>query len=357
VEQEELKYYFNKIKFGEDHYHELMKKRVREVLLISTLYDAFIFEQDGRLSEKIYGEYKQLNLSTAPRITSVPTAEHALAKLSEKKYDLVITMVRVGSLDAFELSAIIKKIHPGIPILLLLNIQADIALVERNRHRMDDIDDVFIWNGDAKLFLAMVKSVEDKLNIDKDTLKGFVRVILLVEDSILYYSVFLPLLYKAIMEQTQLLIKEELDDTNKRLRMRARPKVLLAHNYNDAIQMYEKYKNEILIVISDVRYPRDGVMDGDAGYDLLKSIRADGNQIPAVLQSSEPHNEKRAAHVNARFLLKGSSTILLDMERILKEDLGLIKIYYSPFCALLPGVIEHLYQVLTQCISIRYIIY
>ncbi|MDD2331648.1 MAG: hypothetical protein PHI68_03230, partial [Candidatus Cloacimonetes bacterium] len=200
MKMEELNYYYNKFKFGEDIFHQLMQNRVRDILLVSTFYDAFIFEQDGRLSEQIFGEYRQLNLTTAPRITSVPTGADALEKLKDNSFDLVITMMRIGEIGPFELAKTIKKDFPTLPVLLLLNVQSDYIIWENHAEDNVYIDDVFLWNGDTKLFLAMVKSVEDRMNVEFDTANGLVRVILLIEDSVHYYSLFLPSLYAVIMK-------------------------------------------------------------------------------------------------------------------------------------------------------------
>ncbi|MGC9362895.1 MAG: PEP/pyruvate-binding domain-containing protein, partial [Candidatus Syntrophosphaera sp.] len=273
MKMEELNYYYTKFKFGEDIFHQLMQKRVRDILLVSTFYDAFIFEQDGRLSEQIFGEYRQLNLSTAPRITSVPTGADALDKLRDHSYDLVITMMRIGEIGPFQLARQIKSKQPELPILLLLNVASDYIIWEAHPEDKQYIDDVFLWNGDTKLFLAMVKSVEDRLNVDYDTAHGLVRVIILVEDSVHFYSMFLPSLYSVIMRQTQKLIEEEVSDINKRLRMRIRPKVIVAHTYEEAISAYENYKDYLLCLISDVRFKHNGEEDPHAGINLIQHIR------------------------------------------------------------------------------------
>ncbi len=319
---QELKQWYGKVKYGEDNFYKLMQNRVREILLVATFYDAFIFEQDGRLSEHIYNEYKQLQLSTAPRITSVPTGKQALELLEKRQFDLVITMMRTGDVGPFELSEKARELHPDIPILLLLNVQSDIVIIERNLHRMQHIDDVFLWNGDTSIFLAMIKSAEDKLNIEHDTRQGLIRVILLVEDSIIYYSRFLPLLYRLILRQTGRLIEQERSDIDKRLRMRARPKVILAHTYEEAAAMVEKYHDNLVAVISDVRYPRNGQLDGCAGLDLIRLVKNDPFDIPVVLQSSEPENAHKAQELGADFLDKDSTTLLDDLEKIVIRDLG-----------------------------------
>ncbi len=322
MKMQELNYYYNKFKFGEDIFHNLMHKQIKEILLVSTFYDAFIFEQDGRLSEQIFGEYRQLNLSTAPRVTSVPSGKDALHKLEENDYDLVILMMRIGEIGPFELSKLIKKKKPDLPVLLLLNVQSDLVIVENHKDEMEYIDDVFIWNGDTKLFLAMVKNIEDKQNVAYDTEIGLVRVILLVEDSVHYYSIFLPLLYSVIMRQTQRLIQEELTDINKRLRMRARPKVLLVHSYEDAIEIYEKFKEYIVCVISDVKYSYQGKPDNEAGIRLIRTITEDQQDIPIILQSSETDNAQKAKELGAYFIDKNSKKLLHNLREFIIKNLG-----------------------------------
>jgi CheY-like chemotaxis protein len=322
MKMEELNYYYNKFKFGEDIFHNLMQTQIKEILLVSTFYDAFIFEQDGRLSEQIFGEYRQLNLSTAPRITSVPSGKDALHKLEQNSYDLVILMMRIGEIGPFELSKLIKDKKPDLPVLLLLNVQSDLVIIENHKDEMGFIDDVFIWNGDTKLFLAMVKNIEDKLNVAHDTEIGLTRVILLIEDSVHYYSIFLPLLYSVIMRQTQRLIQEELTDINKRLRMRARPKVLLVHSYEDACEIYEKYKEYMVCIISDVKYSHEGKLDNEAGIKLIKKIKDESDDIPMILQSSEAENALKAKELGVFFIDKNSKKLLYNLRDFIIKNLG-----------------------------------
>ena len=322
MDLKELNYYYNKFKFGEDNFHNLMKRRVHEILLVSTFYDAFIFEQDGRLSEQIYGEYMQLNLSTAPRITSVPTGYQALELIKRKKFDLVITMMRIGEISPFKLSEKIKKENPQLPILLLLNVKNDVCLIDKDSDEMKYIDNVFSWNGDSKIFLTMVKYIEDLWNVQNDTEIGLVRVILLVEDSLHYYSMFHPLLYGEIMKQTQRLISEELNDINKRQRMRARPKVLLAHSFEQAIEIYEKYKEYIIAIISDIRYPYQGRQHPQAGLKLIKHLQMHNVDCPILLQSSERENEDYAKELGVHFLHKNSKQLLHDLRNFILNNLG-----------------------------------
>ncbi len=318
----ELNHYYNKFKFGEDIFYQLMQNRVRDILLVSTFYDAFIFEQDGQLSELIYGDYKQLNLSTAPRINSVPTAQEAITALEDRKYDLVITMMRIGEMTPFQLARYVKDNYRKIPVLLLLNNKADFALIEQYKDEMKYIDNTFLWSADTKLFLAMVKNIEDQMNVKEDTQKGLVRVILLVEDSINYYSLYLPILYGVVMRQTQRLIEEELNDLDRRLRMRIRPKVILARNYEEAIKMYEKYKEYLLCVISDVRYQRNGEEDPHAGFKLVKHIRNEKPDIPVILQSAEDKNQLIAENMNITYLNKNSKQLLQELKQFFIDHLG-----------------------------------
>jgi hypothetical protein len=319
---EELDYYYNKFKYGEDIFHQLMQKRVENILLVSTFYDAFIFEQDGRLTEQIFGEYEQLNLSTPPHITSVPTGQDAINKLKEQSFDLLITMMRIGEVGPFQLAKETKKLYPNLPVLLLLNVASDYVIWENNPEGKKYIDDVFLWNGDTKLFLAMIKSVEDKMNVEFDTALGLVRVILIVEDSVHYYSLFLPSLYSVIMNQTQKLIEEEVSNINKQLRMRIRPKVLLAHSYDEAMEIYNKFQEYFLCVISDVRYKIGDEIDPRAGIKLIQNIKATNNDLPILLQSSEAENEIIANELEVHFLNKNSKHLFSDLRKYMVYNLG-----------------------------------
>lgn len=318
----ELNYYYNKFKYGEDIFHTLMQNRVREILMVSTFYDAFIFEQDGRLAEQIFGEFHQLNLTYPSRITSVPTAEEALRKLDEIEFDLVITMMRIGEITPFELGKRIKEKYPTLPVFLLLNLQSDLALIDKSSQEMHCIDNVFLWSGDPRIFLAMIKYVEDRQNVEYDTAAGLVRITLLVEDSIYFYSRLLPILYREIMLQTQRLISEELNDMQKNYRMRTRPKVLMAHTFEDAIEICEKYKEYLLCVITDVRYPRHGEIDSEAGLKLIRYLESHNYDIQILLQSSEEGAAEKAEELNVSFLNKYSETLLHDLSGFVHTHLG-----------------------------------
>ena len=316
--------FYNTFKYGDDNYHELMKNKINEILLLSSYYEAFILEQDGGLSEQIYGEYKQLNLSTAPRITNVPTPDRAMKALKRKRFDLIITLLNVGDMSTTDFAKEVKSQFPDIPILLLLKSKSEVEEINALGDKLYYyIDDIFLWNGDAKIFLAMVKSIEDKRNIENDTRVGMVRVILLVEDSVQYYSIFLPLLYSEIMKQTQLLIQEELNDIQKRLRMRVRPKIILVHNYEDAIYYYNKYAEHILAVISDICFPHSHKLDNEAGIKLVAEVRKDEeSDIPCILMSSDISHERKAKELGATFLHKFSRTLLHEIREFMLDRLG-----------------------------------
>lgn len=318
----ELNHYYNRFKYGDDIFYQLMQHRIRDILLVSTFYDAFIFEQDGQLNDLIYGDYKQLNLTTAPRINSVPTASEAIKALKERQYDLVITMMRIGDMTPFQLARYVKQNYANLPVLLLLNNKADFALIEKYKDEMKYIDNTYLWSADTKLFLAMVKNIEDMMNMELDTQRGLVRVILLVEDSINYYSLYMPLLYSVVMRQTQRLIEEELNDLGRRLRMRVRPKIILARNFEEAVKIYEKYKEYLLCVISDVRFERAGIEDPHAGFKLIKKIRSEMPDMPVILQSAESENQLIADSINVTFLDKNSDQLLAKLRRFFIDHLG-----------------------------------
>lgn len=318
----ELNRFFDRFKTDVEIFHNLMARRVQKILLVATFYDAFIIEQDGNLAEQILDEYNQLNLTTVPKVTSVPTGEAALRVLEEQPFDLVITMLRIGEVGPFELAERIKAERPALPVVLLLNNESDVPHVSDVLTRTSGIDDVFLWTGDSKLFLAIIKCVEDRLNVRRDTREGFVRVILLVEDTIQYYSRFLPLLYEEIVKQTQRVIGEEYSTAQKTLRMRARPKVLMAHSYEDAVALYERHKDSLLCLISDVSFPHDGEMNEESGLRLVEHIRREYATLPAVIQSSNPRHWGKAHKLQASFLHKHSPQLLKGLKDFLLENCG-----------------------------------
>jgi CheY-like chemotaxis protein len=232
-----------------------MPFKVKEILLIANLYDAYSIEKEGRFTDHILGEYHQLNLTSLPRITGVSTEDEALEALEYKHFDLVILMMGVDKKTPLKISHTLKSKYKYIPVFLLLNNNSDLSILEEQKKDLSFIDKVFVWNGDSKVFFAMVKLIEDKVNVENDTQGGLTRVILLVEDSAKYYSRYLPMLYKIIMEQTRRLIEDvNTDDLYKVLKMRARPKILLASTYEEAMQIFNQYNDYFLCVISDVSF-------------------------------------------------------------------------------------------------------
>jgi CheY-like chemotaxis protein len=314
---------FTSYKSDDEIYHDLMQIRVREILLVATIYDAFILEQEGKLTELIFGEYYQLNLSTAPRVTSVAFGEEAIKLLDERRFDMVILTMRIDEMSPFDLCSQIREKDADIPVLLLLSDDKDLALIENEGVRLMLFDRIFTWNGDAKVLLAMIKYIEDRLNVDNDTRIGLVRVILLVEDSIHYYSRYLPVLNTEIMRQTQRLIADEnLDEMKKLLRMRTRPKVLIAGNYEEAVDIFNQYRDYLLCVISDVKFPRKGKVDDKAGLKLIEKFRKERDSLPVLMQSSNPDNAELALGLGASFLNKNSQNISHDLTEFIFDHLG-----------------------------------
>lgn len=313
------------VKYHSDHdiYHDLMPYKVREILLVANLYDAFIIEHEGKFFEQVRGEYYQLNLSSAPRITGVSTPEEALEKMQDKHFDLVIVMMGVDKQTPLKLSRIIKKIYHNIPIFLLLNNNSDIELFEDQTRYPSAIDKIFVWNGDSNVFLAMVKYIEDKMNVENDIRIGMVRVILLVEDSARYYSRYMPILYSTVIEQTRQLVEEvNADETHKLLKMRVRPKILLASDYTEALTLFDKYRENLLCLISDVKFEKNGEIDPQAGLSLVGYVRSQMPELPVVLQSSDSDNARKAYLLKSTFINKNSETLRQDLQSFINYYLG-----------------------------------
>ncbi|MBF0542959.1 MAG: hypothetical protein HQM08_00930 [Candidatus Riflebacteria bacterium] len=323
MDKHEITEIFSSYKTDNEIFHDLMPMRMREILLVATIYDAFTLEQDGLISEMIFTEFYQLNLFHAPRITNVSSEEEALEKLRNRHFDLVIIISRIQRTDSCELSREIKKISPNLPVILLLNDNAEIGQISQRMQLLKYFDNVFIWNGNSEIFLAIVKYIEDKLNVANDTSIGLVRVILLVEDSFRYYSRYMPLLYQEIMKQTQRLVSEEQTDAmTKVLRRRARPKVVLASTYEDAIQLAKAYKDYLLCVISDVRFPKDGKLYDYAGIELTKELKKENPDLPVLLQSSDSENAQSANDLKASFFNKNSESLARDLTHFFYNNLG-----------------------------------
>lgn len=318
-----LQKFLNKNNSDRDIYHDLMTFKVKEILLISNLYDAYSIEREGRFSEHVLGHYHQLNLTSVPRITGVTTNAEAFEVLRAKHFDLIIFMVSVDKKTPVELSRHIKKEFPYIPIFFLLNSNAEIAHFNQEITNTLSIDRLFSWNGDSNVFFSMIKMVEDRINVVNDTHVGMVRVILLVEDSPKYYSRYLPILYKIVMEQTRRIIDDvSTDELYKVLRMRARPKILLASNYEEAIHLLAEFKEYMLCLITDMKFDHNGIHDENAGVDLVEFAKRLIPDLPTIIQSSDPENAKVAYTYKSTFIDKNSETLSQDFQSFITHYLG-----------------------------------
>lgn len=321
-EQEQEQQFHN---FTAVDYDNLMQKRILNVLLICSSYDAFILEEDGQLEQQLNQDYLELNLTTPPAFIRTSSAEEALETLSRNPdIDLVITMYNIGDTDPFALGSMIKERYPEIPRVLLTHYSTAI----HQRIQEDDksaLDFIFYWHGNADLIMAIIKTIEDRMNADTDILGIGVQCILLVEDSIRYYSTYLPELYKIILQQSKELLKEALNEQQKKLRQRARPKILFATNYTDAVEFYERYKANMLGVISDVGFVihKDDPPEAeklDAGIDLCRLIKTETPMMPFLLQSSQESIRETAQEMGVGFIVKYSKTLLLELSDYIYKE-------------------------------------
>lgn len=318
-----LQKFLNKHNSDRDLLHDLMPFKVKEILLIANLYDAYSIEKEGRFTDHILGEYHHMNITSMPRITGVSTKDEAVEELESKHFDLVILMMGVDKKGPLEISHTIKRKYSYIPVYLLLNNNSDLSIVEDSKKELLDIDKIFVWNGDSKVFFAMVKMLEDKVNVDNDTQLGLTRVIMIVEDSAKYYSRYLPILYKIVMEQTKSLIEDvNTEDLYKVLKLRARPKILLATNYEEAIEIFERYKDYFICIISDVSFPKNNEMSNIAGFELIKYARSVIPSLPTLLQSSDSENAKYTYEIGSNFMNKNSESLLQDLKSFINFHLG-----------------------------------
>jgi hypothetical protein len=306
-----------------DVFHDLQPFKVKEILLVANLYDAYSIEGEGRFSDHLLGEYYQLSLTSLPRVTGVSSEEEAFNKLRSRHYDMIIIMIGIHKESPMLMCKKIKDKYPYMPTFLLLNNPEDVAYIRKQKAAGIPFDNYFVWTGESKVFFAMVKLLEDKVNVDNDTRKGLIRVILIVEDSAVYYSSYLPMLYTLVLEQTRNLIEDvSTDELYKVLRLRARPKILLASKWEDAITVYNKYKESLLCVISDMRFPRNGVMDDTAGFELIQKVKSDLPNLPTVLQSSDAENARYAYTLKSNFINKNSESLLQDLKSFINYYLG-----------------------------------
>ncbi len=317
------KYKLNQLYLRDTQFANLMTRRIFNILLIANPYDAFMLEDDGRIDEKIFNEYTSLSLRYPPRFTQVSTREEALTQLATLSYDLIICMPGTGDNEGFDLARYIKSHYPQLPVVILTPFSHGVN--QRIAHEdLSSFEYVFCWLGNTDLLVSIIKLIEDKMNLEHDVNEVGVQLILLVEDGIRFYSSILPNLYKFILKQSQEFSTEALNAHQRTLRMRGRPKIALARTYNEAVAIYEKYQNNILGVITDVRFPIEekGEKDAHAGIKLCSFIRQKDPFVPLIIQSSESENMVYASKYEAAFVDKNSKKMDVDLRRVVSENFG-----------------------------------
>ena len=330
---------FKNLVFKDTSFANLMNKRIYNVLLIATKYDAFMLEDDGRVDEQIFNEYTSLSLRYPPRFTQVTTEEEALAELKDRNFELIICMPNMDNRDIFAVATEIKIHYPNIPIVVLTPFSKEVSKRIANED-LSAIDYVLSWLGNAELLLAIIKLIEDKMNAPDDTASVGVQIILLVEDSVRFYSSALPHLYKFVLEQSQMFAKEALNDHQRTLRMRGRPKIKLARTYEEAVRIFNQYRDNMLGIISDMSFMHDGVKDPYAGYKFGQYVRKTGLIIPFVLESSEASNKVYAKELGASFIDKNSKSYPQDLRKKIMQRFG-----FGDFVILNPQTKEEIMRI------------
>ena len=330
---------FQNLVFKDTSFANLMNKRIYNVLLIATKYDAFMLEDDGRVDEQIFNEYTSLSLRYTPRFTQVTTEEEALAELKDRNFELIICMPNMDNRDIFAAAKEIKIHYPNIPIVVLTPFSKEVSKRIANED-LSAIDYVFSWLGNAELLLAIIKLIEDKMNAPDDTASVGVQIILLVEDSIRFYSSALPHLYKFVLEQSQMFAKEALNGHQQTLRMRGRPKIKLARTYEEAVRIFNQYRDNMLGIVSDMSFMHDGVKDPYAGYKFGQYVRKTGLIIPFVLESSESSNKVYAKELGASFIDKNSKSYPQDLRKKIMQ-----RFRFGDFVILTPQTKEEIMRI------------
>ncbi|HLP05548.1 MAG TPA: PEP/pyruvate-binding domain-containing protein, partial [Paludibacter sp.] len=310
-----------KLYFKDTSFANLMKHRIYNVLLYASKYDAFVLEEDGRIDEQIFNEYTSLNLRYPPRFTLVSAEAEASSLLKERSFELIISMPSGDSINPFEWAKKVKVQFPDIPIVVLTPFSKSVSRRISNED-LSAIDYVFSWLGNSDILLAIIKLIEDRMNVEEDVRSVDVQVILFVEDSIHFYSAIVPHLYKYVFKQSRSFMTEALNEHEQMLRMRGRPKILLARSYEEGLAIYRKYKDNMLGVITDVSFPQAGVRNKQAGINLCAEIRNSDKHIPLIIQSSDPGNKEAADNLKAAFLDKNSKTLMLELREKITENFG-----------------------------------
>jgi CheY-like chemotaxis protein len=311
------------IDFSQSAFSQLMQERIHRILIICSNYDFYMLEEDGRIDEQIFNEYVSLNLRYPPIFIHADSARQAFEILETDKIDLVIEMLSISDIDTFELAKIIKAKYPKIPIVVLTHFSREVSLMLQNED-LSAIDYVFCWLGNADLLVAIIKLIEDRMNVEHDVEAVGVQTIILVEDSVRFVSTYLPNLYKIILKQARDFMKEALNEHQKMLRMRGRPKILMANTYDDALALYEKYKFNLLGIISDVAFKKSKSkpVGSFEGIELCRKVKQDDMHMPFLLQSSDPANEKYARELGAGFIYKGSKTLSIELRNYVIRNFG-----------------------------------
>ncbi len=302
-------------------FNELMQRRIHNVLLIASPYDAFMMEEDGRVEEQLYFEYNSLNLSSPPRVTRVNDTHAALNLLKGKKFDLIVAMPGPDISDSFIGLRSIRAMNLGVPIVMLTPFSKEVSRRLKNED-LTVVDYVFSWLGNMELLLAIIKLLEDRMNADYDINKVGIQTIMLVEDSVRFYSSVLPHLYKFLLKQSQHFSTEALNEHEQMLRMRGRPKVILARDYEEAVSLYERYGENMLGVITDVSFKKNGAKDSEAGLKLAAYLREKDPYLPIIVESSESENRNKMASFNGIFLDKNSKKLPVDLGDAIGANFG-----------------------------------
>jgi CheY-like chemotaxis protein len=333
VEESHIETYY----FSDTSFNLLMQNRIRKVLVICSSYDFFMLEEDGRIDEQIFNEYVSLNLRYPPVFIHADSAKKAMTILENDRIDLIIEMLSIGDVDTFALARQLKEKHPQIPIVVLTHFSREVSLKLENED-LSAIDFVFCWLGNSDLLLAIIKLIEDRMNAYFDIQEVGVQAILLIEDSVRYISAFLPVLYKVIFEQSMEFMKEALNEHQKMLRRRGRPKILLAQNYEDALEIYNKYRHNIMGIISDVSFKRTSNRKDPkilGGIELCRLVKSEDRNVPFLLQSSDLANEQYAREFNTGFLHKYSKNLSNDLKDYIIKNFG-----FGEFVFRHPGTLE-----------------
>ena len=330
---------FKNLVLRDTAFANLMNKRIYNVLLIATKYDALMLEDDGRVDEQIFNEYTALSLRYPPRFTQVTTEEEAFAELKNRNFELIICMPNMDNRDIFAAAKEIKVHYPEIPIVVLTPFSKEVSKRIANED-LSAIDYVFSWLGNTELLLAIIKLIEDKMNAPEDIASVGVQTILLVEDSVRFYSSALPHLYRFILEQSRMFAKEALNEHQRTLRMRGRPKIKLVRTYEEAVRVFDQYRDNILGIISDMSFMRDGKKDPYAGYKFGRYVRKTGLIIPIIMESSEASNQIYAKELGASFIDKNSKSYPQDLKKKIMQRFG-----FGDFVILNPQTKEEIMRI------------